>query len=580
MTEVQPPNQPEPGAGAASSGASSGAYSGQAAASQTEVLGNPPSGRRRAVVITVVAVLVVGVLGSGAWAAYSFLFGGGPRPEEALPASTVAVVSVDLDPSAGQKIAAIKTIRRFPSLRKSLGLQADDDLRKFVFDKVTESGDCTGIGFEKNVKPWLGKRAALGAVDLGGDDPAPVIALQISDRDKARTGFSRIASCAGAGSDFKWAIGDDYLIASDSQEHADTILRSGEKHPLSEDRAYQRWHDEVGDAGVLNFYVSKRATKYLSTILDGLGKDLLGSSHGSAFDGGAATGEGTAGFSAPRRGAPAADDPDPLTGLHEQLDKFQGLAGTVRFAGGGMELSFAAGGLSKVAPSSVVGKQVAALPADTVFALGLGVPKSYAQDFTDGFRSGAGADADDALGYVEDQTGLELPGDLQTLLGDALTLSIGGDAPEDLADLQGFDDVPVGLVIHGDAARIKALIHRVEVHTRFSLAEVPVVVGGDAHRVVLSPSKDYADKLSETGALGSTRNFSDAVPDADRATAVVYLDFDSAWRDTLLKFAGDDGANATDVRTADRNTEPLKSLGISTWSKDGVSHALVKVATD
>ena len=217
MTDVNPPHEP--------------------ADHQTEVLSTAPTGSRRLLVIGLVAALVVAVLGGGAWAAYSFLSGSGPRPEEALPASTVAVVSIDLDPSAGQKIAAIKAIRKFPSLKKSLGLEADDDLRKYIFDKATESGDCDGLDFDDDVKPWIGKRAALGAVDLGDDTPAPVIALQITDRDKARTGISGIADCAGAGDDFKWAIGDDYLIASDSQEHADAILRDGEKKPLADDAA-------------------------------------------------------------------------------------------------------------------------------------------------------------------------------------------------------------------------------------------------------------------------------------------------------------------------------------------------------
>jgi len=561
MTDAQPP-----------------AY--QPADSQTEVLGTAPAGGRRAVVITVVAALVVAVLGSGAWAAYSFLSGGGPRPEEALPSTTVAVVSVDLDPSAGQKIAAIKTIRKFPSLKKALGLHADDDLRKFIFDKATESGDCSGLDFDKNVKPWIGKRAAFGAVDLGGDTPAPVIALQITDRDKARTGFSRVADCAGAGADFKWAIGDDYLIASDSQGHANTILSEGQNKPLADDPAYKRWRGEAGDAGVLNFYVSKRATRYLSDLLDGVGNRILGGSadSSSASDGSAYSGEDLSGLSAPR--ARGADDPDPLAGLQDQLDKFQGLAGTVRFSGGGMELSFAAGGLGKVAPATPVGKQIAALPADTVFALGFGVPKNAADNVTEGFKSGAGDSADDALQYVEDQIGLSLPGDLQTLLGDSLTLSVGGDAPKDLADIQGFEDVPVGLVIHGDAAKIKELISKIEEHTGVKLADIPIVVAGDDGRVVLSPSQDYADELSKTGTLGSKKGFTEAVPNADRASVVTYLDFDSSWRETLLRFAGDEGSSAQDVRTADRNTAPLRSLGISSWLDGGVSHVLVKIATD
>jgi hypothetical protein len=389
---------------------------------------------------------------------------------------------------------------------------------------------------------------------------------------------------AGAGSDFKWAIGEDYLIASDSQRHADTILSQGEKKSLADDPSYRRWHDEAGDAGVINFYVSKRATRYLTDLLDQFGRDLFGGSadSASAFDGAALDDQGVSGFSAPpaRDRVRAADDPDPLAGVRDQLDKFQGLAGTIRFAGGGMELSFAAGGLGKVAPTTAVGKQVAALPADTVLALGFGVPKNVAENFTEGFKSGAGDSSGDALQFVEDQVGLTLPEDLQTLLGDALTLSVGGDAPRDLADIEGFEDIPVGLVIHGDAAKIKAVISKIERHTGFDLADIPIVVAGDDDRVVLSPSKDYAQELSRTGSLGSKAGFTSAVPQAEKSTVVAYLDFDSSWRETLLRFAGDDGASAQDVRTARENTEPLRSLGISSWLDGDVNHVLVKVATD
>ena len=123
--------------------------------------------------IAAVAVAVVAVLGGGAYAAYAFLSGGGPQPADVLPASTVAVVSVDLDPSAGQKIAAIKSIRRFPALKKSLGLHPDDDLRKFIFDKLVHEADCPDLDFGQDVKPWLGKRAAFALVDLDEHDPTP-----------------------------------------------------------------------------------------------------------------------------------------------------------------------------------------------------------------------------------------------------------------------------------------------------------------------------------------------------------------------------------------------------------------------
>ena len=51
---------------------------------------------------------IVGVLafGTAAFAGYSWLTSTGPQPAEALPASTIGYVSLDLDPSGNQKIAA------------------------------------------------------------------------------------------------------------------------------------------------------------------------------------------------------------------------------------------------------------------------------------------------------------------------------------------------------------------------------------------------------------------------------------------------------------------------------------------
>ena len=60
---------------------------------------------------------------------------------------------------------------------------------------------------------------------------------------------------------------------------------------------------------------------------------------------------------------------------------------------------------------------------------------------------------------------------------------------------------------------------------------------------------------------------------------VVYVDFDSPWRDALLDVIrseeGDDAGTE-----AEENTAPLKSLGISSWLDGDVSHVLVKVSTN
>ena len=116
-------------------------------------------------------------------------------------------------------------------------------------DKVVEGTDCSDLDFEHDVKPWLGNRAGFGAVDVGEDDPAPVIALQVSDGGKARTGIQRIADCAGL-EPLGFVIGDDYALLSDSTAHARTIQADAKKHPLADDASYRTWTDRAGSRGL------------------------------------------------------------------------------------------------------------------------------------------------------------------------------------------------------------------------------------------------------------------------------------------------------------------------------------------
>ncbi|MGY2875271.1 hypothetical protein ACVW00_002461 [Marmoricola sp. URHA0025 HA25] len=514
---------------------------------QVETVGPQGAARRsrRLPVVAAVAVAVAAVLGGGAYAAYSYLDGGGPQPADVLPASTIALVSVDLDPSAGQKIAAIKSIRRFPALKESLGLHADDDLREFVFDKATGSSGCK-LDFDRDVKPWLGKRAAFAGVDLGGASPSPVIALQISDRAKAEAGFAAIVKCTHP-EVLGYVVGDDYLIASDSVEHARRVLDDGKAKPLADDAAYRKWTGEAGDAGVLSFYVGNTSTKYLSRLLDETGGHLLGFGTGSP-------------------GAPATE---------EALKGFQGLGGTVRFADGGMELSIAGGGLRPLSSVSRVGAEVGDLPGDTSVALGLGVSKDYAKRLLDQLGDGA----DDLTSQAESAAGLDLPEDLQTLLGSAVTLSLGGDAPDSLDAIQGPEDVPIGLVVHGDADRIRAVISKIEEHTGTALSDIPLNIDDAGGKVAIGPGDYAADELLKDGHLGNQDRFRDVVPDADKAAAILYVDFDSKWRDLIVDaVTREEGPGSGEE--LDSNTAPLRALGISSWIDHDVTHALVKLTTD
>ena len=124
--------------GRMSPGRPSPSTSGPAARSDS---GGPPARGRRTVLVAGAAVAVVAAVGVGAYGVVQ-LMSGGSSPATAVPADAVGYVSLDLDPSASQKIEAIKILRKFPAIKKQLGSR--DDLRKAVFDELRKSGDCTG----------------------------------------------------------------------------------------------------------------------------------------------------------------------------------------------------------------------------------------------------------------------------------------------------------------------------------------------------------------------------------------------------------------------------------------------------
>jgi hypothetical protein len=154
------------------------------------------------------------------------------------------------------------------------------------------------------------------------------------------------------------------------------------------------------------------------------------------------------------------------------LAGFTGLGGTVRFSDGGMELAVAYGGLRQLEDAPVVGDEVGKLPGDTAVALGFGASRSGVTGIVEQL---AGTD----LSSTEEDTGLQLPDDLVTLLGKAVTLSVGGQAPRSWDDLgDQFENLSAGLVLHGDAARIKAIIATLEGHLGVHLSDVPIAVEG------------------------------------------------------------------------------------------------------
>ena len=145
-------------------------------------------------------------------------------------------------------------------------------------------------------------------------------------------------------------------------------------------------------------------------------------------------------------------------------------------------------------------------------------------------------------------------------------------------DTSAFEDeditrVPVGAKIKGDPGRIEV-----------ALDKIRATIGADGDLllsrtvdgyVLVSASEDYLDKLADPGDLGDSSTFADLVPEANNASAIMFVNFDAGdnWLDELV--AGLDAPQ--DVR---ENVKPLKALGISSWMEGDESHSLVKLTTD
>lgn len=522
----------------------------------------PPSGTtngRRTALITGGAVLVLAGVGAGAWAAWSF-FSTGPQPAEALPASTIAYASVDLDPSGGQKIEAVRTLRKFPAFKDEIGLDTDDDIRQRIFEEIQGEGTCADLDYADDVEPWLGDRMAIAAVDTGEDMPSPVIVLQVSDEDAADEGMAKVKDCSG-GESGAWAIQDGWALLGETQDMVDEIADAAADSPLSDDDDYTGWTDAAGDAGIASLYVAPDAGTFLAENLGEFMNPFAGLPQAYA--------EGEA-CAAPCTSYSDITPPE----VTEALEDFQGMAATLRFDDGSLELEMAVdpGTSQDALEDADRGDDVlATLPDDTAAAIGMGFAEGWFGDLMDQ-ASGqlGGMSSEELLDEMSAQTGLDLPEDVETLMGDSAALALGGDFDLDtFVDSPDGSGVPVGLKVQGDPDAIESVLDKLRPQMGSSASIVESDSDGDL--IAIGPDDGYRERLLDDGGLGDSEVFENVVREADDAAAVVFVNFDAG--DWLTSIAEDDQEVA-------ENLEPLQGLGISTWLEDDASHLVLRLTTD
>lgn len=507
-------------------------------------------------VLAIVAVIILAILGGGGWVVYDQVIksdsSSAAAPATVLPATTLAVATLNANPSLSQKVDLFNIIHKFPALKSKVTIGAQDDPRKWVIDQILKSDSCPAVSFDKDFKPWLGNQFALGAVKVGSA-VAPVAALETSNGAAAKAALNKMVTCHGT-KDFIFTVTGGYVVASNSLSHLDTIVAEARTKPLSADPAYQKWTGKVGGDGIVTLYAAKDGIQQLTAMFSDVAAGRV-------------------------------------QNLKTVVSDFTGAAGSLSATNDGLELKLAIGSKALTGGATTLGNEVAALPADTALVAGLGMSpamsnqlsKSMTEGFTQGFAqgfAGAGGPAPtpaQVRAMIKQYTGLTVPGDIITLLGKAIVLSVGGNAPADLTTLQSPFQLPIGLKINGDTAKIKAVIAKVEAKMGGTLSEMGLATKTSPTDFVLATNQSYANAITGAGTLGTDPEFLAAVPDAAKAQGIFFLRIDSAWRTAIIDLLGREGMpNASDIAA---NTSALAALGVASWTEGDAGMVDVKLTT-
>lgn len=537
----------------------------------------PPSqpvsrpGRGRRMVLLGGAVIGVAALGGAATWAVMALAGGGPQPAAGLPESTFAYLSVDLDPSAGQKIEAMKTLKKFPAFDDVVTMDAQDDLRRELFDRIQSDAGCDNIDYGDDIESWLGDRAAVAGVDVDGD-PQPVVVIQVSDDKLADAGLTKIANCAATGdadqagdgeSQMGWAIADGWAVIAESGHVADAVVADTAKGSLADDTTYSQWVDEVGDPGIVNMYLAPEAGSMFLDSMDSLGglfgqtyeDQMSSSSEPSAFTGG------------------QTDDTIPDE-VRSTFEDFKGMAATIRFNDGAFELEVAGDpGEGATFYGDGTGTDVmSTLPDDTAAAFGVLFADGWFAKMMDRIAAQDGSiDMEELFSQLEVETGLSLPEDVETLMGDSAVISLGSDFDADtFSQSTDGSGVPVGLKVHGDPSAIEEVLDKLRGQMPPDAAAF-MDSDSSGDMVAVAPDDDYRSALLEDGSLGDNAVYRDVVREGDQASVLLFVNFDA--NDWLTKIAGDD-------QEVKDNLAPLTGMGMSTWVDGDASHLVFRITTD
>ena len=497
--------------------------------------GRPPSratGRgAKALIIGSVLALVVG---GGAFAFYKTdpmnLFASGPQAAEAVPADALFYFGVDLDPSASQKVNALRFLNHFPAFKDATGVDNErTDVRRTIFSRAIEESGCSDLSSDDDLEPWSGSEFACAGMPSQGDDqsPQPVVVVEVTDEGTAEKGLTKVGA-AGSG-DFGLAFQGDYAVLAETQKLADRYADAAGEKSLADDSEFSADMESLGDLGVATGWAD------IKSAIDTFGPSL---------------------------------PPDSLTGLDLLRSTYQRGAVTVRFSADSAEVV-----------SSVYGdtpdidhgdNEIVDLPASTVFAFSEAGGDQRLEASWDAIKSAmesSGGDFEGQIAEFEAETGLSIPEDLQTVLGDNLMFAL--DSEGLTADVFADEDVSsidLGAKFTNDPDELNSIYDKLLPLIEDEVGgDVPVVKKDTDDGIVLATNDEYADRLADGsgGTLGDSDAFTSVVDDAEDQEFVLFFNWDAV-EGAALEAAQREGAPPEMID----NLRPLQAVAITSTTDD------------
>ena len=205
-------------------------------------------------------VLALALLVGGGFLAWSLLRGATPAAAKGIPSNALAVFEVNLNPSAGDKLAVKELAAKFPFLKDEAN-DAGDDYKKAFWSMLAKMGK-NAPDYESEVKPWLGDSAALAALPgkNSGSRPVPssyVLSVQVTNKDSAKAFADKHIK------DRKIVFVDDLMVIT-SNENSD-ISESSLKDNITSVESYKADMGKLGDGFLATAWVSSDFIKQVGS---------------------------------------------------------------------------------------------------------------------------------------------------------------------------------------------------------------------------------------------------------------------------------------------------------------------------